>query len=86
MRKLGRSCVLLVCFFSDIVDHGGCRGNMVQALAQWQHLVALHEATGALHRVMHPALHRRIRMAINFASNLPAFFVVSNFIVGHNRS
>ncbi len=41
---------------------------MAQALAQWRHLVALHEATDALHRAMRPALHRRIRMAIEIAS------------------
>jgi hypothetical protein len=39
-----------------------------------------------LHWVMHPASYRRIRMAIEIASDLPAFFVVVNFIVGHNRS
>jgi hypothetical protein len=67
MRKLGKSCVLLV-FFFKIIDHGGHQGNMAQALARWQHLVALHEATDALHWVMCPASHRRIRMAIEIAS------------------
>jgi hypothetical protein len=38
-----------------------------------------------LHRMMHPALYRRIRMAIKIASVLPAFFVIVNFIAGHNR-
>jgi hypothetical protein len=51
-----------------IVNHGGRRGNTAWALAQWQHLVALHEATDALHWAMHPTLHRRIRMAIEIAS------------------
>jgi hypothetical protein len=51
-----------------IVNHGGCRGNTAWALARWQHLVASHEATDALHWEMHPALHRRIRMAIEIAS------------------
>jgi hypothetical protein len=73
-------------FFFEIVDHGSPRGNTARALAQWRYLVASHEATGALHWVMRPALHRHIRMAINFASYLHAFFVVGNFIVGHNRS
>jgi hypothetical protein len=39
---------------------GSCRG--------WRHLVALHEATDALHWAMHLALHHRIRMAIKIAS------------------
>jgi hypothetical protein len=48
--------------------------------------VSLHEATDALHQAMHPALYCRICMAIKIASNLPAFFVIVDFIVGHNRS
>ncbi len=40
---------------------------MARALAQWQQLVASHEATDALHQAMRPALHRRIRMAIKIA-------------------
>ncbi len=51
-----------------IVDHGGRWGDMAWALAQWRHLVALHEATDALHWAMRPASHRRIRMAIKIAS------------------
>jgi hypothetical protein len=73
-------------FAAKILNHGGHQGNMVQALAQWQNLVALHEATDALHWVMFPMLYRRICMAIESASNLPAFFVVVDFVVGHNRS
>jgi hypothetical protein len=30
------------------------------------------------------ATYRRIRMAIEIASNLPLFFIVVNFIVGYN--
>jgi hypothetical protein len=37
--------------------------------------VALSEALDVLHRAMCPALYRRIRMAIEIASDLPAFFV-----------
>jgi hypothetical protein len=48
--------------------------------------VALHEATDVLHRAMHPALYCRIHMAMEIASNLPAFYVVVDFFVGHNRS
>jgi hypothetical protein len=69
MRKLGKRCVFLVFFFLfEIVDHGGSWGNTAQALAQWRHLVALHEAMDALHWVMRPALHHRIRMAFKIAS------------------
>jgi hypothetical protein len=73
-------------FAAEIVNHGGRWGNTAQALTQWRHLVALHEATDALHRAMCPALYRCIRMAIEIASNFPAFFVVVDFVVGHNRS
>jgi hypothetical protein len=55
-------------FLFKIVNHGGRQGNTVRALAQWRHLVALHEAMDALHRAMRPASHRRIRMAIEIAS------------------
>jgi hypothetical protein len=69
VRKLGESCVLLVFFVSfEIVNHGGRLGNTARALAQWQHLVALHEAMDAIHQAMCPALHRRIRMAIKTTS------------------
>jgi hypothetical protein len=73
-------------FAAEIDDLGGCRGNAVQALVGWWHPVAYSTAWDVLHRVMHPALYLRIRMAIEIASNLPAFFAVINFIVGHIRS
>jgi hypothetical protein len=80
--------VFCYCFFVsfEIVSHGSCRGNTAWALTQWWHLVALHEATDALHWAMHPALYHCIRMIIEIASNLPAFFVVVDFVVGHNCS
>ncbi len=69
MRKLGKSCVLLVFFVSfEIVGNGSHRGNTAWALAQWWYLVALHEATDALHQAMRLALHHRIRMAIEITS------------------
>jgi hypothetical protein len=62
-------CFVSVFFGSfEILDHGSRQGNTVRALAQWRHLVALHEATDVLHWAMHPALHRRIRMVIKIAS------------------
>jgi hypothetical protein len=58
-------------FLFEIIDHGGGRGDTARALAQWRHLVALHEATDALHWTMRLASHHRIRMAFK----LPAFDV-----------
>jgi hypothetical protein len=36
-----------------------------------------------LYWAMHPALYRRIRMAIEIASNLPALFCCCRFVVAH---
>jgi hypothetical protein len=58
-----------LCCFNKFVDHGGRRGNMAQALAQWQHPVASSEALDVLHWVMCSASHRRNRMANKIASN-----------------
>jgi hypothetical protein len=58
---------VFLCFIQNF-DHGGRQGNTAWALAGWQHLVALHEATDALHWAMSPKLHRLIRMAIEIAS------------------
>ena len=67
-------CFLSVlCCFNEFVDHGGRRGNMVQALAQWRHPVPSSEALDVLYREMRPASYRRIAMAIEIASNLPSF-------------
>jgi hypothetical protein len=38
------------------------------------------EARDVLHRAMHPTLYRRICMAIETASNVPAFFVVVDLL------
>jgi hypothetical protein len=46
--------------------------------------VASSEALDVRYQVMCHALYRRIHMAIKIASDLPLFFVVVNFIVGHN--
>jgi hypothetical protein len=73
-------------FAAKIDDLGGCPGNAVQTLARWRHPVASSKAWDVLHWVMHPTLYCHIRMAIEIASNLPAFFVVVDFIVGHSCS
>jgi hypothetical protein len=77
-------CVFL--FLFEIVNHGGRQGNTAQALAWWRHLVALHEATDALHRAMCPALHCHICMVIKIASILLAFFVIANYLFAHELS
>jgi hypothetical protein len=74
-----------VCF-QPIHQHDGHRGNTAQALAQWQHPVASSEALDVLHWAMHPASHRRIRMVIEVASDLTAFFVVANYLFAHKLS
>jgi hypothetical protein len=48
--------------------------------------VASSEALDVCYLEMRHAKDRRIHKAIEIASNLPAFFVVVNFIVGHNYS
>jgi hypothetical protein len=65
-----------LCVSFEFVDHGGRRGDTAQALNQWRHPVASSEALDVLHRAMRPASYRRIRMAIEIANDLPAFFVV----------
>jgi hypothetical protein len=73
-------------FAVKIDELGGRRANAVQALTRWRHPGASCKAWDVLHQAMHPALYCRIRMAIKIASNLPAFSIVVNFIVGHNCS
>ncbi len=47
-----------------------------RACTQWQHLVALHEATDALHLAMLIAPYHPKGMAIEIVIDLPAFFVI----------
>jgi hypothetical protein len=79
-----------LCFVSvfsfEIVNHGGRRGNRARALARWQHLVALHEATDALHRVMCIVPYCPGGMVIEIVIDLPAFFVIVDSVVAHNHS
>jgi hypothetical protein len=48
-------------------------------------LVALHEATDALHQAMCIAPYHPGGMAINIVVNLPAFFVIVDSIVARNH-
>jgi hypothetical protein len=64
-----------LCVIFEILDHGGCCGNAMQALARWRHPLVLSEALVVLYRAMRPASHRRIRMVVKIVVDLPAFFV-----------
>ncbi len=68
------------------MDHDRRWNNTIQALARWQHPVASSEVLDVLHWAMCPALHRRIRMVIKVASDLPAFFVIADYLFAHNLS
>ena len=72
-----KSFFVCVCCVVAIDDHGGCRGDVVQVIAQWQSPVAPREALVVLYRVMCAALHRPIRMAIEMASKPRVFFSLS---------
>jgi hypothetical protein len=72
-------------FAAKIVNHGGRRGNTAQALARWRHPEASMKALDVLRWAMCPTLYRCIRMAIEIASNLPAFLVIVDFVVGYNH-
>jgi hypothetical protein len=69
-----------LCVLFEIVNHGGHRGNTVQALAWLRHPVALSEALNVLHWMMHLALYRCIATAIEIASDSSAFFVAINVL------
>jgi hypothetical protein len=62
-------------FSTKIIDHGGRRGNVMQALARWRHPVASSEALDVLHRAIGLASYRCIRMAIEIVIDLPECFV-----------
>jgi hypothetical protein len=69
---------------TELVGHGGRCGNAMRALAPWRHPVASIEARDVLHWAMRPASHCHIRMAIEIASNSPAFFVVPDSLLPTN--
>ncbi len=73
-------------FATKIDDLGSRWDNTAQTLAQWRHLVALHEATDVLHQAMCIEPYHPGRMAIEIVVDLPAFFVIVDSIVAHNHS
>jgi hypothetical protein len=64
-------------FSTEIVDHGGRRGDAMRALDRWRHTLASSEALVVLHWALRPTSHRRIRMVVEIVVNLSAFFVAS---------
>jgi hypothetical protein len=80
-------CFVSVFFVSfEIVNHGGRRGNTACALAQWWHLVALHEDKDVLHRAMHIVLYPPGGMVIEIVVDLATFFVIVDSMFAHNHS
>jgi len=73
--------VSVSCCFNEFVDNDSRRGDTAQALAQWRYPVAPSEALDVLYRAMRPASYRRIRIAIEIARDLPAFFVVADSLL-----
>jgi hypothetical protein len=65
-----------LCILFEFFDHGGRRGDTVQALARWKHPVASSEARNMLYRAMRPASYRYIAKAIKIAIDSPAFFLL----------
>jgi hypothetical protein len=78
--------VSVLCVFNKFINHDGSWGNTAQALTQWQHPGASNEALDVLHWAMCLASHHRIRTVIKVTSNLPAFFVVADYLFKHNLS
>jgi hypothetical protein len=74
-----------LCDLFQFVNHGGRRGNTAQALVRWRHPVASSEALDVLHWAMHHSSYCLIRMATDIASNLPAFFVIVNYLFAHSQ-
>jgi hypothetical protein len=70
-----------LCVLFEFINHGSRWGNTAQALAQWQHPVAPSEALDVLYWAMCPTSYLHIRMAIEIASNSPAFFVVADSLL-----
>jgi hypothetical protein len=69
-----------LCCFNEFVDHGGRRGDTVQALSRWLHPVASSEAPDVIHRAMCPESYQCIAMAIEIAIDSPAFFVAVDLL------
>ena len=56
---------------------------MAQALAQWPYLVALHEATDALHWTMRVVPYPPSSMVIKIIVDLATFFATVDSMIAH---
>ena len=54
-----------------------CRGNTVRVITRWRRSVAPREALVVFYPAMRAALHQRIRMVIEMASEPHVFFSLS---------
>jgi hypothetical protein len=72
-------------FYAENNDHGICRGNTGQILAQWWRPVASRVALDLPYWAMRLAPYHLIRMAIEMASEAGAFFC-HQFYVMHKCS
>ncbi len=80
-------CFISVFFVSfKIVKHDGPLGNTACALAQWRHLVALHEAKDVLHQAMCIAPYPPGSMVTKIVVDLATFFVIVDSMFAHNYS
>ncbi len=77
--------VSVLCVLFEFVDHDSRWGNTAHALTRWQHTMAPSEAPDELYQAMRPASYRHsIRMAIEIASDSPAFVVVADSLLPTN--
>jgi len=88
IRKLAKNSFFLVfcVLLHRLVDQGGQRGYVTQALTPWQHTVAFSEAQDVRHQAKHPASHHHFHMVIKMARDFSVCIVIDDSITGHNHS
>jgi len=68
-------------------DHGVCRADTARAHTLWWHLVALHEATNTLHRVMCLAPYLLGSMVIAIAvDSITFYYIVLDDLIYYSSS
>jgi hypothetical protein len=65
----------VLCVSFKFVGHGGRWGDREQEIDRWRHPVASSKDLDLLYQAMGPASSHCIAMAIEIATDLPAFFV-----------
>jgi hypothetical protein len=63
---------------NDGDDHGVCRADTARAHARWRYLVASHEATDKLHRLMCLAPYLPGGMVVEIAVESATFYYIKN--------